>query len=167
MSKKEQLPIAYAVYGGIKDAYANLFYHNDDIRNINNRFGFPKINSDENKDNSEIKNNFESLRRSDLLTSSSLFMDIDKDFRIITNAADEEFIETIKTEVTEALSDALKGKNKYVRRSMMAKVLATMPVFFDSQDEIKEYFVSALSGCGDNSELKACENIVNDIMLQI
>lgn len=33
MSKKEQLPIAYAVYGGIKDAYANLFYHNDDIRN--------------------------------------------------------------------------------------------------------------------------------------
>ena len=50
---------------------------------------------------------------------------------------------------------------------MMAKVLATMPVFFDSQDEIKEYFVSALSGCGDNSELKACENIVNDIMLQI
>ena len=94
-------------------------------------------------------------------------MDIDKDFRIVTNAADEEFIETIKTEVTEALSDALKGKNKYVRRSMMAKVLATMPVFFDSQDEIKEYFVSALSGCGDNSELKACENIVNDIMLQI
>lgn len=123
--------------------------------------------ADEFEENSEIKNNFESLRRSDLLTSSSLFMDIDKDFRIVTNAADEEFIETIKTEVTEALSDALKGKNKYVRRSMMAKVLATMPVFFDSQDEIKEYFVSALSGCGDNSELKACENIVNDIMLQI
>lgn len=123
--------------------------------------------ADEYEDDSNIKNNFEKLRRSDLLTSSSLFMDIDKDFRIVTNAADEEFIETIKTEVTEALSDALKGKNKYVRRSMMAKVLATMPVFFDSQDEIKEYFVSALSGCGDNSELKACENIVNDIMLQI
>jgi hypothetical protein len=123
--------------------------------------------ADEFPENSEMQENFKNLRRSDMLTSSSLFMDIDKDFSIINSAADEEFIETVKQDVTEALSEALKGKNKYVRRSMMAKVLATMPVFFNTQDEIKEYFVSALTGCGDNSELKACENIVNDIMLQI
>ena len=34
MAKIEQLPITYAVYGGIKDAYANLFYHDNDIRSL-------------------------------------------------------------------------------------------------------------------------------------
>ena len=34
MAVNEQLPIPYAVYGGIKEAYANLFFHDDDIRNL-------------------------------------------------------------------------------------------------------------------------------------
>ena len=94
-------------------------------------------------------------------------MDIDKNFSIVNNVADDDFVNKIKEEVTRDLSDALAGKNKYIRRSIMAKVLSTMPVFFNTQDEIKQYFEEALLGCNDNAELTACEAIVNDIMLQI
>ena len=114
-----------------------------------------------------MQKNFEALRRADMLTSSSLFMDIDKNFSIINNVADEDFVNRVKEEVTKDLSDALAGKNKYIRRSIMAKVLSTMPVFFNTQDEIKQYFEEALLGCNDNAELTACENIINDIMLQM
>ena len=118
-------------------------------------------------ENSDMQKNFEALRRADMLTSSSLFMDIDKNFSIINNVADEDFVNRVKEEVTKDLSDALAGKNKYIRRSIMAKVLSTMPVFFNTQDEIKQYFEEALLGCNDNAELTACENIINDIMLQM
>ena len=118
-------------------------------------------------ENESIQKNFEALRRADMLTSSSLFMDIDKNFSIVNNVADDDFVNKIKEEVTRDLSDALAGKNKYIRRSIMAKVLSTMPVFFNTQDEIKQYFEEALLGCNDNAELTACEAIVNDIMLQI
>lgn len=118
-------------------------------------------------ENESMQKNFEALRRADMLTSSSLFMDIDKNFSIVNNVADDDFVNKIKEEVTRDLSDALAGKNKYIRRSIMAKVLSTMPVFFNTQDEIKQYFEEALLGCNDNAELTACEAIVNDIMLQI
>ena len=150
-----------ALEGAQEDAYEILLSIEANLDELSSSY------EDEFSDNEKIIDNFKALKRSDMLTSSSLFMDIDKDFSIINNVADEAFIETVKSDVTDALTEALKGKNKYVRRSIMAKVLATMPVFFNSQDEIKEYFDSALRGCGDNSELKACENIVNDIMLQM
>ena len=118
-------------------------------------------------ENESMQKNFEALRRADMLTSSSLFMDIDKNFSIVNNVADDDFVNKIKEEVTRDLSNALAGKNKYIRRSIMAKVLSTMPVFFNTQDEIKQYFEEALLGCNDNAELTACEAIVNDIMLQI
>ena len=118
-------------------------------------------------ENESMQKNFETLRRADMLTSSSLFMDIDKNLSIVNNVADDDFVNKIKEEVTRDLSDALAGKNKYIRRSIMAKVLSTMPVFFNTQDEIKQYFEEALLGCNDNAELTACEAIVNDIMLQI
>ncbi|MBQ8949921.1 MAG: hypothetical protein IJ065_02010 [Eubacterium sp.] len=118
-------------------------------------------------DNSDMQKNFEALRKADMLTSSSLFMDIDKNISVVNSVADEEFVNKVKEEVTKDLSDALAGKNKYIRRSIMAKVLSTMPVFFNTQDEIKQYFEEALLGCNDIAELTACEAIINDIMTDL
>ena len=114
-----------------------------------------------------MQKNFEALRKADMLTSSSLFMDIDKNISVVNSVADEEFVNKVKEEVTKDLSDALAGKNKYIRRSIMAKVLSTMPVFFNTQDEIKQYFEEALLGCNDIAELTACEAIINDIMTDL
>ena len=47
----------------------------------------------------------------------------------------------------------------------MAKVLSVMPVFFNTQDEILEYFKSALQGCSDKAELTAVRDIVNDYLI--
>ena len=120
--------------------------------------------SDEFAENEIITDNFRKLRKADVLTSTSLFMDIDSDFSVINNAVDEAYLEKTRDDVCNALSESLNGKSKYVRRSIMAKVMATMPVFFNSQDEIKEYFLSALMSCSDSSELKACENIINEMI---
>ena len=47
----------------------------------------------------------------------------------------------------------------------MAKVLSLMPVFFNTQQEIRDYFEYALSSCNDKAELTACRDIVNDLMM--
>ena len=115
-------------------------------------------------DNKTIDSYFEILMKCDKLTSSSLFMDLDTDFTVINEAADEQFIEDVKEELCNQLTEQLKDKSKFVKRSIMAKVLSIMPVFFNSQQEIKEYFETALAGCGDDSELTACNSIINSIM---
>ncbi len=114
----------------------------------------------------EIKSNFEILSKADLLTSSSLFMDVDKGaIKVVENEADDIYIADIKESLTEDFSSIFKSLSKYEKRSIMAKVLSLMPVFFNTQDEILEYFSYALSSCSDKSELTAVRDIVNDLMM--
>ena len=46
----------------------------------------------------------------------------------------------------------------------MAKVLALVPVFFNSQQEIKDYFEYTLSRCNDKDELLCCSRLIEEIM---
>ena len=93
-------------------------------------------------------------------------MDInDKEFTVINEEADEAYIEELKKKLVDDLTDAFKELSKFEKRSIMAKVLSLMPVFFNTQQEILDYFSYALSSCTDKSELTACRDIVNDLMI--
>ena len=46
----------------------------------------------------------------------------------------------------------------------MAKVLSMVPVFFNTRDEIKEYFLYALENCRDDSELTAFSRILHEMI---
>ena len=113
----------------------------------------------------EIKNNFDSLSRADRLTSTSLFMDIDdSEFTVVVDEADDIFIKEETEDLINNIKESFKTLGKMQRRSIMAKILAQMPVFFNSKEEIHEYFSYALNSCADMSELTACEGLINELM---
>ena len=115
-------------------------------------------------DNQQIKDRFNLLTKADMLTSTSLFMDIDRDIVVVNEEADDIYINETKEEIAAALDARFSEVTKYEKRSIMAKVLSLMPVFFNSRDEITDYFRYALSSCTDNSELTACKNIIYDMI---
>jgi len=107
----------------------------------------------------------EALRQSDLLTSTSLFMDLKgADITVVETKAEEGEIETLKSKLFEDFDAAFAGLSKEEKRSRMAKVLSMVPVFFNSRDEIREYFLYALENCRDDSELTAVSQIIRDII---
>ena len=113
----------------------------------------------------EIKNNFDSLSKADRLTSTSLFMDIDdSEFTVVVDEADDIFIKEETEDLINDIKESFKTLGKMQRRSIMAKILAQMPVFFNSKEEIHEYFSYALNSCADMSELTACEGLINELM---
>ena len=46
----------------------------------------------------------------------------------------------------------------------MCKVLASMPIFLNTQQDIKNYFDYVLSNCKDDSEITACKKLVLEII---
>ena len=105
------------------------------------------------------------LRTADLLTSTSLFMNLDQNsIHVVEEKAEEAEIEKLKTEFFEACDATFAGLSKEEKRSRMAKVLSMVPVFFNSRDEIKEYFLYALENCRDDSELTAVSRIIHSMI---
>ena len=132
-------------------------------------------------DNIEIKSAFDKLTKADILTSSSLFMDIDGNsgsgsdavadgasddlVSVVSDEADEIYILETKQSLEEDIEELFKGLSKLEKRSVMAKVLSLMPVFFNTQQEILEYFEYALNSCSDKAELTAVRDIASDLMM--
>ena len=107
----------------------------------------------------------EALRKADLLTSTSLFMDLEgPDITVAEEKAGESEIETMKQTLFRDFDEAFKGLSREEKRSRMAKVLSMVPVFFNSREEIKEYFLYALENCRDDSELTAVSHILREMM---
>ena len=117
-------------------------------------------------DSESIKDNFDKLMKADRLTSSSLFMDInDAGIKVVIDEADDIFIKEETDDLLDDLKGVFKEKSKLERRSIMAKILSQIPVFFNTREEIRDYFAYALSSCTDKSELTACRELINDLMV--
>ena len=106
------------------------------------------------------------LRTADILvSSSSLFMDLDKvGVHVVEEKAEEAKIEEMKKVLFEDFDAAFSGLPREEKRSRMAKVLSMVPVFFNTRDEIKEYFLYALENCRDDSELTAVSHIIRSMI---
>ena len=105
------------------------------------------------------------LKTADLLTSTSLFMDLDTTgVHVVEEKADEAEIEAMKEDLFNGFDAVFAGLSKEEKRSRMAKVLSMVPVFFNSRDEIKEYFLYALQNCRDDSELTAVSHIIRSMI---
>ena len=106
------------------------------------------------------------LRTADILvSSSSLFMDLDKvGVHVVEEKAEEAKIEEMKKVLFEDFDAAFSGLSREEKRSRMAKVLSMVPVFFNTRDEIKEYFLYALENCRDDSELTAVSHIIRSMI---
>ena len=114
----------------------------------------------------DIQNAFDNLSKVDRLTSTSLFMDIEcSGLSVVVDEADEIYINEEKNSLVEDFKAHFEKLGKSERRSVMAKVMSLMPVFFNTKQEIKEYFEYALSSCSDLAEMTACKELIDDLII--
>lgn len=114
--------------------------------------------------NDDIKSHIANLRTVEKLVSSSLFIDLKKEVGNESIIADGDYISKLKDEVTGAFAEYFKDKSMIVVRSIMCKILAAMPIFLDTQQEIKNYFDYVLENCKNDSELTACNKLICEII---
>lgn len=108
---------------------------------------------------------FEDLSLVSKLLSTSLFIDLSKDYDGTSGEiADHDYIVKKKDEFTKELEELFTDKSRDVIRSMMCKLLAVMPIFMNTKEEIKEYFDGVLEKCTDESELSACYKLISFII---
>ena len=150
-------PLFISLEGAQENAYDILSYMASNVFNLDSEYT-------EDYSDTEAGRMLNTLEKIDRLTGSSLFADIDEDFSIVLDAVDDAYIEEQKQKISDDFTKLFEGMPKTVKRAVMAKVLAIMPVFFNEKEEIREYFRYTLSHCSDKAELYACSVIIDEII---
>lgn len=100
------------------------------------------------------------------LLSTSSFMTLDQEEIpeeediLLSRRAVEELCEPLFAD----LEAAWKGMPRCVVRAVMAKLLAVLPMFFTSSDEIRQFVSGALAACTDLPEKNASVDLIRMIM---
>ena len=97
------------------------------------------------------------------LLSDSIFMEFKKentDFVV-----DADFLKKEKNKLVEEFAQMFENHGRAYNQSVMAMVLSKLPVIFNSQNEMKEYFEHTLSRCNDKKLLYACSKLIRDIII--
>ena len=107
-------------------------------------------------------NTLEKVQR---LLSTSLFVALDRDFEAsASETADNDYIMKLRDEMVELLKKLFADNGRMVNRSIMCKLLASMPVFLNTKQDIQNYFQYVLNNCNDDSELTACKKLIEEII---
>lgn len=151
-------PLFVKLEGAQENAYSTLSFIDGKLDEIYKDY------RDEFADDKDFTDGFSLLLKCDKLTSTSLFIDLEEDITVILDPTDDEYLAQLKEELFAEFDKRFADISKFEKRSIMSKVLSMMPVFFNTQQEIKDYFEYALLGCGDDSELTACSRIIEGII---
>lgn len=158
MVAEDLMPQFIAIEGVQEDVYENIIVLDavyDDIAAANSDM-ISEL---------ELSDSFKDMALANKLLSTSLFIDLDKE---IGNPdavmADNDYIMKLRDKITEEFAALFEGKDRTVIRSIMCKILAAMPIFLNSQQEIKNYFDYVLEGCKDDSELTACNKLICELI---
>lgn len=99
------------------------------------------------------------------LQSTSIFIELDTE-----DDADDVIEETVlmkkRDELIDEFAAFLSGKTKQFNRAVMATVLSSLPVFFNSLNEVTEYVENSLFGCSDNAEKQAVEELIKNMIFE-
>ena len=115
-------------------------------------------------DESGLKAQSDKIKILQKLVSTSLFASLDPDGENEMEGADTEDIASLRKSLTEELSACFSENQMPVNRSIMSKLFSAMPIFFNTQQEIKDYLDYVLCGCSDKSELTACNKLLCELM---
>lgn len=99
----------------------------------------------------------------DKLLSTSLFISLEEDTSL-SGVADGDYIAVLREMLMGGLAELFDGNSMAVNRSIMSKLLSAMPIFLNSQQEIKSYLDYVLGNCRDMSELIACNRLLNELI---
>ncbi|MGN0394629.1 MAG: hypothetical protein ACI4EF_04645 [Coprococcus sp.] len=100
----------------------------------------------------------------DRLLSGSLFVDIENISMYDTTPADSEYIISVRDKLVNEFAKLFSENKMLFNRAVMAKILASIPVFFNSQQEIKDYVEYSLNHCSNISEVKASYIVIKQMM---
>lgn len=114
--------------------------------------------------NTGLSEVFNRLTTVEKLLSTSLFIDLDKENNEPGKIADNEYIMMLRGELTGEFAKLFADNDRMVNRSVMCKILSCMPIFLNSQEEIKNYFDYVLVNCKDDSELTACKKLISELI---
>ncbi|MDE5873888.1 MAG: hypothetical protein K2H07_08260, partial [Lachnospiraceae bacterium] len=98
------------------------------------------------------------------LVSTSLFASLDSDGENELAGADTDYVASLRKSLTEEFAACFSENQMPVNRSIMSKLFSAMPIFFNTQQEIKDYLDYVLCGCSDKSELTACNKLLCELM---
>lgn len=106
----------------------------------------------------------EIARQIEMLLSGSHFVSLTED-SAVGETADEQYFNQQLDKLTAEYEQKFYASSRLLCRSIMAKTLSTLPVFFQSADEIKSYVKGSLEACSDPYELAACADLVEELMV--
>lgn len=107
------------------------------------------------------------IKKLQKLVSTSLFAVLDDGEAVEAEEADNAFIMDLRNRLTDEFSKCFSENPMIVNRSIMSKLLSAMPIFLNSQQEIKDYLDYVLCGCSDKSELTACDKLLGELIEEV
>ena len=99
------------------------------------------------------------------LQSTSIFIELDAD-NGAEDIIDENVLMNKRDELIDEFAAFLTGKTKQFNRAVMSVVLSSLPVFFNSLNEVTEYVENSLFGCSDEAEKRAVEEIIKNMIFE-
>lgn len=96
------------------------------------------------------------------LQSDSIFINLDDGLN--DNVLDDNMILAEADKLEEDLIKLFSESDRMIVRGIMANILGTMPVFFDTHTEVMEYIRYSLVRCTNPYEKAACVEVIREIM---
>jgi hypothetical protein len=116
-------------------------------------------------DEPDLNKTVDKLCKVEKLLSTSLFIPLDRDTVAKSDeVADNDYIMKLRDELEADLKKLFSDNSKQINRSIMCKLISSMPIFMNSQQDIKTYFEYVLNNCNDDSELTACAKLIDEII---
>ena len=106
------------------------------------------------------------LRKLDKLASGSIFMSLEEK-EAQDETVDRDWIEHQAATFCQELDGLFVGLPKPVTRSVMAKVLSSLPLMFQNSAEVHEYVRASLESCTDLSERETCLELLEQELMDI
>lgn len=138
---------------GIHEAYMKYEHLLDEI----------KMNMVSDISGKDYEDCFKVLFKDEILLSDSLFVEFDVN-TLEGEEMTEEYFENIKKEFLEEVEEFFCNNQRAVKRSVMAIIIASLPVFFNNLQELQDYIYTSLESCRQQSEMYACAEIINTII---
>lgn len=109
-----------------------------------------------------VEPNLKTLLLTKKLQSESIFIELDDELN--DNILDDNMILAEMDKLEEDLTKLFFENDKMIVRGIMANILGTMPVFFDTHTQVMEYIRYSLARCTDPYEKAACVEVIREIM---
>ncbi|MFR6350298.1 MAG: hypothetical protein ACLUN9_26915, partial [Enterocloster aldenensis] len=124
------------------------------------------LSSGELKDIKSQEGEASKLYKVEMLLSGSSFMSLEPAGPGDGEIVDQAGLTEAANRFFEEFSAAFEGQPRLLVRAVMAKVLSSLPVFFQSLDEVQEYIRNSLVSCTDYMEKAITMKLITDMMEQ-